>query len=49
MTFLKWTATILAAGYLAGLVLLFAKQRAMLFPIPTAERTAPAAAGLPDA
>jgi len=49
MTFLKWTAIILAAGYCAGLVLLFAKQRAMLFPIPTTERTAPAAAGFPQA
>lgn len=49
MTFLKWTAIVLAAGYLAGLALLFVKQRAMLFPIPTAERTAPAAAGFPQA
>jgi len=49
MTFLKWTAIVVAAGYLAGLVLLFVKQRAMLFPIPTAERTAPAAAGFPQA
>ncbi|WP_342734862.1 alpha/beta hydrolase [Bradyrhizobium sp. B117] len=49
MTFLKWAAIILAAGYCAGLVLLFVKQRAMLFPIPTTERTAPAAAGFPQA
>ena len=49
MTFLKWIAIILAAGYCAGLVLLFAKQRAILFPIPTTERTAPAAAGFPQA
>ncbi|MGT2435726.1 alpha/beta hydrolase [Bradyrhizobium betae] len=49
MTFLKWTAIVVAAGYLAGLVLLFVKQRAMLFPIPTAERTAPSAAGFPQA
>jgi fermentation-respiration switch protein FrsA (DUF1100 family) len=49
MTFLKWIAIILAAGYCAGLVLLFAKQRSMLFPIPTTERTAPAAAGFPQA
>jgi len=49
MTFLKWIAIILAAGYVAGLVLLFAKQRSMLFPIPTAERIAPAAAGFPQA
>ncbi|MDN5000064.1 alpha/beta hydrolase [Bradyrhizobium sp. GCM10027634] len=49
MTFLKWIAIILAAGYCAGLVLLFAKQRSLLFPIPTTERTAPAAAGFPQA
>jgi fermentation-respiration switch protein FrsA (DUF1100 family) len=49
MTFLKWIAIVVAAGYCAGLVLLFVKQRAMLFPIPTAERTAPAAAGFPQA
>jgi len=49
MTFLKWIAIVLAAGYFAGLLLLFVKQRAFLFPVPTAERTAPAAAGLPQA
>lgn len=49
MTFLKWIAIVVAAGYLGGLVLLFVKQRTMLFPIPTAERTAPAAAGFPEA
>ncbi|HEV2157893.1 alpha/beta hydrolase [Bradyrhizobium sp.] len=49
MTFLKWAAIIIVAGYAAGLVLLFVKQREMLFPIPTKERTAPAAAGFPQA
>jgi fermentation-respiration switch protein FrsA (DUF1100 family) len=49
MTFLKWIAIVVAAGYCAGLVLLFVKQRTMLFPVPTAERTAPAAAGFPQA
>src|SRR3954463_12721339 len=49
MTFLKWIAIVVAAGYCAGLVLLFVKQRAMLFPIPTTERTASAAAGFPQA
>ena len=49
MTFLKWIAILLVAGYIAGLVLLFVKQRSLLFPIPTAERTAPAAAGFPQA
>ncbi len=45
MTILKWIVIVLAAGYLAGLVLLYAKQRDMLFPIPPVGRTAPAAAG----
>jgi fermentation-respiration switch protein FrsA (DUF1100 family) len=49
MTFLKWGVIIVAAGYLAGLVLLFVKQRDMLFPIPTTERKAPASAGFPEA
>ncbi|MET4803328.1 alpha/beta hydrolase [Bradyrhizobium sp. LB11.1] len=49
MTVIKWIAIILAVGYLAGLALLYFKQRDMLFPIPTTERTAPAAAGLPEA
>ncbi|MDN3275001.1 alpha/beta hydrolase [Frankia sp. RB7] len=49
MTFLKWIAVVVAAGYLAGLVLLYVKQRDMLFPIPTTERKAPAAAGFPEA
>jgi fermentation-respiration switch protein FrsA (DUF1100 family) len=49
MTFLKWIAIVVAAGYCAGLVLLFVKQRAMLFPIPATERAAPAAAGFPQA
>jgi fermentation-respiration switch protein FrsA (DUF1100 family) len=49
MIVLKWIAIVVAAGYLAGLILLFAKQRSMLFPVPTTERTAPAAAELPEA
>jgi fermentation-respiration switch protein FrsA (DUF1100 family) len=49
MTFLKWGVIIVAAGYLAGLVLLFVKQRDMLFPIPKTERKAPASAGFPEA
>jgi fermentation-respiration switch protein FrsA (DUF1100 family) len=49
MTVIKWIAIILAAGYLAGLALLYFKQRDILFPIPTSERTAPAAAGFPEA
>lgn len=49
MTVVRWIVIILAAGYLAGLVLLFLRQREMVFPIPTAQRTAPAAAGFPEA
>ncbi|MCP3385657.1 MULTISPECIES: alpha/beta hydrolase [unclassified Bradyrhizobium] len=49
MTVLKWIAIVVAAGYLAGLVLLYVKQRDMLFPIPTTERKSPAAAGFPQA
>jgi fermentation-respiration switch protein FrsA (DUF1100 family) len=35
--------------YGGGLAFLFLKQRYMLFPIPTVRRTAPDAAGFPDA
>jgi uncharacterized protein len=49
MTFLKWTAIVLVIGYLAGLVVLYIKQRDMLFPIPPVGRTTPDAAGLPEA
>ncbi|WFU41939.1 alpha/beta hydrolase [Bradyrhizobium sp. CB82] len=49
MTFLKWIAIVIATGYLAGLVVLYVRQRDMLFPIPPVGRTPPAAAGLPGA
>jgi len=49
MTFLKWIAIVLVIGYLAGLVVLYIKQRDMLFPIPPVGRTTPDAAGLPEA
>jgi uncharacterized protein len=49
MTFLKWIAILPVAGYLAGLVVLYVKQRDMLFPIPPVGRTAPDVAGLPEA
>ena len=38
-----------AVVYLGGLAVLYVKQREMLFPIPPVGRTAPAAAGLPEA
>lgn len=46
---LKWLLIIVAIGYLGVLALLFVKQRGMLFPIPTRERTSPQAAGFPEA
>jgi len=49
MTVLKWLLIVVAALYCVGLAALFVMQRAMLFPIPPVGRTAPAAAGLPQA
>jgi fermentation-respiration switch protein FrsA (DUF1100 family) len=49
MIVVKWIAILLVAGYLAGLVVLYVRQRDMLFPIPPVGRTAPDQAGLPQA
>jgi uncharacterized protein len=53
MTILKWIVivlvVVLSAIYLAGVAVLYFKQRQMLFPIPPVGRTAPAAAGFPEA
>jgi hypothetical protein len=49
MTVLKWIVIVLGAIYLAGVAVLYFKQREMLFPIPPVGRTAPAAAGFPQA
>lgn len=49
ITIAKWTVILLVTVYLAGLVVLYLRQREMLFPIPPVGRTAPDAAGLPDA
>ncbi len=49
MTVLKWLLIVVLIGYFGGLVVLFFKQRSMLFPIPPVGRTAPADAGLPQA
>jgi len=46
---LKWLLIVAALGYLSGLAVLFFRQRARLFPAPARERTAPAAAGFPEA
>jgi uncharacterized protein len=48
MTVLKWLLILLAVGYVGGLAAVFLLQRAILFPIPSSERIAPAAAGFPD-
>ena len=49
MTVLKWLVILAAGGYLGGLVVLFFAQRTFIFPIPQTVRTAPEAAGLPEA
>jgi uncharacterized protein len=48
MTVLKWLLIVVAVGYVGGLAAMFLLQRAILFPIPSSERIAPAAAGFPD-
>jgi uncharacterized protein len=49
VTVLKWIVIVLAVIYLGGMAVLYFKQREMLFPIPPVGRTAPDAAGLPEA
>jgi fermentation-respiration switch protein FrsA (DUF1100 family) len=49
MTVLKWLVIVGSVGYACGLAALFLAQRSFLFPIPTAERTSPQAAGFPEA
>jgi uncharacterized protein len=49
MTVLKWLVALVSIGYLGGLVALYFAQRSFLFPIPQAVRTAPEAAGFPEA
>jgi fermentation-respiration switch protein FrsA (DUF1100 family) len=49
MTVLKWLVVLVAAGCLGGLVVLFFTQRTFIFPIPQTVRTAPEAAGFPEA
>ena len=49
MAILKWIVIVLAAIYLIGIAVLYFKQREMLFPIPPVGRTAPTAAGFPQA
>jgi fermentation-respiration switch protein FrsA (DUF1100 family) len=49
MIVLKWLLIVAAVGYLGGLAVLYFNQRSMLFPIPPVGRTAPDAAGFPEA
>jgi fermentation-respiration switch protein FrsA (DUF1100 family) len=49
MTTLKWLLIVVSAGYVCGLVMLLLAQRSILFPVPTTARTAPQAAGFPEA
>ena len=49
MTILKWLVILVSVGYLGGLAALFFAQRAFVFPIPQTARTAPEAAGFPEA
>ncbi|CCD99227.1 conserved hypothetical protein [Bradyrhizobium sp. STM 3809] len=49
ITGLKWLLIVLVAIYAIALAVLFVRQRAMLFPVPPVGRTAPAAAGFPQA
>jgi uncharacterized protein len=49
MTILKWLVIVASIVYAGGLAILFFAQRAMLFPVPPTGRTAPGAAGFPEA
>jgi uncharacterized protein len=49
MTVLKWLVVLASIGYLGGLAALYFAQRSFIFPIPLTARTAPEAAGFPEA
>jgi uncharacterized protein len=49
MTVLKWFAVLMSIGYFGALGVLFFAQRSLVFPIPQRLRTAPQAAGFPQA
>jgi fermentation-respiration switch protein FrsA (DUF1100 family) len=49
MAVLKWLVVLAALVYLGGLAALYLAQRAFIFPIPPTPRTAPDAAGFPEA
>jgi len=49
MIVLKWLVVLASMGYLGGLAVLLFAQRSLVFPIPQTGRTAPQAAGFPQA
>src|SRR5712672_1764456 len=49
MTALKWLLIVVSVAYACAVAVLFFVQRSFLFPIPTAVRTTPQAAGFPEA
>jgi fermentation-respiration switch protein FrsA (DUF1100 family) len=49
MAVLKWLVVLAALVYLGGLAALYLAQRTFIFPIPQRVRTAPDAAGFPEA
>jgi uncharacterized protein len=49
MAVLKWLVVLASLIYLGGLAVLYFAQRALIFPIPSTVRTAPEAAGFPQA
>jgi len=49
MTVLKWLAIVLALGYVGVVAAMYLAQRSFLYPIPTAVRTTPKAAGFAQA
>jgi fermentation-respiration switch protein FrsA (DUF1100 family) len=49
MTALKWLLIVVSVAYACALAVLFLVQRSFLFPVPTAVRTSPQAAGFPEA
>ena len=49
MTVLKWLVVLAALGYVGVVAAMYLAQRSILFPIPTANRTTPRAAGFAQA
>src|SRR3954447_2570486 len=49
MTIIKWLIALISIGYIVALGVLFLTQRSYVFPVPHKLRTAPDAAGFPEA